>query len=333
MTEPQETSFQLDRSYRIMLRELGISEHAVLRRAGLAGDLLAREAPQLPCDKYFALWDATEAEANLPDLTVRLVEGLRAEAFHPLLFAALSSSNLRIAAGRISHYKRLIAPVQLLLEHEPPTFCMQMRWLSRTQPKGSFAAFEMMFLVQLARMGTRTRIEALDVELPSPLEHPDPVEAFIGVAPRITDRAAVTLKTSDAELPFLTENAQMWEMFEPTLRRRLADLDATSSTVERVHAVLLEALPAGESSMEQVARKLATSKRTLQRRLRQEETTFQEVLNDTRESLARHYLQRTRLSGAEISYLLGFEDPNSFFRAFHHWTGQTTEEVRTAMTH
>ena len=77
-----------------------------------------------------------------------------------------------------------------------------------------------------------------------------------------------------------------------------------------------------------MARKLALSKRTLQRRLHRENTTFQEILNSTREDLARHYLARTSLSGAEISYLLGFEDPNSFFRAFHTWTGQTTEQVR-----
>ena len=81
--------------------------------------------------------------------------------------------------------------------------------------------------------------------------------------------------------------------------------------------------------MDHVARKLAISKRTLQRRLREDGATFQEVLADVREALARHYLQRTTLSGAEISYLLGFEDPNSFSRAFHAWTGKTPEQLRS----
>lgn len=57
-------------------------------------------------------------------------------------------------------------------------------------------------------------------------------------------------------------------------------------------------------------------------------TRFQHVLDSTREELARHYLTSSRLSGAEISFLLGFEDPNSFFRAFHAWTGQTPQQVR-----
>ncbi|MEL6180654.1 MAG: helix-turn-helix domain-containing protein, partial [Myxococcota bacterium] len=74
------------------------------------------------------------------------------------------------------------------------------------------------------------------------------------------------------------------------------------------------------------------SKRTLQRRLRSEGPTFQEVLNTTREELARHYLLNTVFSGTEIAFLLGFKDPNSFFRAFHGWTGHSPEKLRQAGT-
>lgn len=326
----RDPAFQLDRSFRLILQEFGLSEHAILRRAQLPADLLARDAPPLPSSSFFALWNAMEAEASTPDFVVKLVEGFRAEAFHPLLFASLSSSSFRVAARRISHYKRLIGPLALQLEERPETMGLEMRFQTPEVPPVSLAAFEMMFLVQLARMGTRSRVCAVEFELPSDYEHASVIEAFVGVRPRVGSRIAVTLTTADVDRPFLTENASMWEMFEPTLRKRLSDLETSATTAARVRAVLLEALPAGESSMEQVARTLATSKRTLQRRLRHEETTFQEILNETRESLARHYLRQTTLSGAEISYLLGFEDPNSFFRAFDHWTGTTTEQVRSA---
>lgn len=326
----RDTTFQLDRSFRLIMQEFGLSEHAILRRAQLPADLLARDAPPLPCANFFALWRAMEAEAGIPDFAIKLVEGFRAEAFHPLLFASLSSSSFRVAARRISHYKRLIGPMALQLEERPGVMELEMRFQTPEVPPASLALFEMMFLLQLARMGTRSRIRAIDLEIPGEYEHIGIVEDFSGVRPRVGTRTAITLNATDVDLPFLTENSSMWEMFEPTLRKRLSDLETSASAAARVRAVLLEALPAGESSMEQVARKLATSKRTLQRRLRQEETTFQEILNETRESLARHYLRRTTLSGAEISYLLGFEDPNSFFRAFHHWTGLTTEQVRSA---
>ena len=80
---------------------------------------------------------------------------------------------------------------------------------------------------------------------------------------------------------------------------------------------LLELLPSGSSSAGDVARKLAVSKRTLQRRLQSEDTSYQSVLNDVRKDVATRYLSNSSLSSAEIAYLIGFEDPNSFFRAFH----------------
>ena len=120
----------------------------------------------------------------------------------------------------------------------------------------------------------------------------------------------------------------MWQFFEPELRRRLVDLNVDASFAHRVHSALVELLPAGKSSIEHVSTKLGVSKRTLQRRLKEESTSFQIQLNQTREKLARYYLTNSTSSGAEISFLLGFDDPNSFFRAFHSWTGETPEGFR-----
>ena len=126
-------------------------------------------------------------------------------------------------------------------------------------------------------------------------------------------------------------NDAMWEVFEPSLRKRLSEIEDDDTHAERVKAALLELLPTGEASREAVARRLAVSTRTLQRRLNEEGTSFQAVLNSTRESLARHYLTNAGLSAGEIAFLLGYEEPSSFYRAFHNWTGQTPERVRAEL--
>ena len=77
-----------------------------------------------------------------------------------------------------------------------------------------------------------------------------------------------------------------------------------------------------------MAKRLAVSTRTLQRRLGDEGTSFQRELNGLREELARHYLTTSHYSSGEISFLLGYDDPNSFIRAFHAWTGLTPERAR-----
>ena len=61
-------------------------------------------------------------------------------------------------------------------------------------------------------------------------------------------------------------------------------------------------------------------------------TTFQAILNETRESLALHYLANPSLSANEIAYLLGYEEPSSFYRAFQAWTGETPQAVRASLS-
>lgn len=67
------------------------------------------------------------------------------------------------------------------------------------------------------------------------------------------------------------------------------------------------------------------------RRLGAEGESYQTLLNATRANLASHYLKSKDLSGGEISFLLGYANPNSFFRAFHAWTGKTPEQARASM--
>ena len=155
-------------------------------------------------------------------------------------------------------------------------------------------------------------------------------EDFFGC--KAEDGPVLTLRFSaeDARRPFLTANRGMWAFFEPALRHRLHDLDRQATMTERVRSALLEALPAGDLAMDAVCRKLGVSTRTLQRRLRDEGSSFQKTLDEVRQSLAQHYLQQSAMTGAEISFLLGFEDPSSFVRAFQGWTGVTPQSVRAA---
>ncbi len=89
-------------------------------------------------------------------------------------------------------------------------------------------------------------------------------------------------------------------------------------------------LPAGESAIEEAAKRLALTKRTLQRKLAEESSSYQAVLTATRRELAQHYLARSSVSLVEVAYLLGFQDGNSFIRAFRGWTGETPREYRQA---
>jgi AraC-like DNA-binding protein len=122
----------------------------------------------------------------------------------------------------------------------------------------------------------------------------------------------------------------MWDFFEAGVSKKLSNLDIEASMKERVRSAISEMLPTGQSSIEEAANRLAMSKRSLQRKLSEESSCYQEVSNATRRELAYSYLSRSSASLVEIAYLLGFQDGNSFIRAFRGWTGQTPGEYRTS---
>jgi AraC-like DNA-binding protein len=70
------------------------------------------------------------------------------------------------------------------------------------------------------------------------------------------------------------------------------------------------------------------SPRTLQRRLQESGSSFQRVLDEARHQMARYYLSNSVLELNEAAYLLGFEDPNSFGRAFRAWEGVPPSDWR-----
>jgi len=74
-------------------------------------------------------------------------------------------------------------------------------------------------------------------------------------------------------------------------------------------------------TIEDIADALHVSARTMQRRLQEEGSSFQRVLEEARHQLARHYLNNSVLELNEAAYLLGYNDSNSFVRAFRSWEG------------
>jgi AraC-like DNA-binding protein len=98
--------------------------------------------------------------------------------------------------------------------------------------------------------------------------------------------------------------------------------------VAALRRALLSRIAQGETEIEAVARSLATSVRSLQRRLSAAGTSYQEVLDSTRRDGASRYLDDRTLSIGEVAYLLGYSEPAAFHRAFRRWNGTTPQEFR-----
>ena len=317
-----------------MLQSISLDIADVLRRAGLPGDLFSRKEASISAPEYFRLWEAIEAASDNPYAALDMIEGLSADFFDPVLFAAFCSSDLNTALERIRQFKPLIGPLRLIISKSSKQTSVEIDF-SPTQlaPPVPLVVGELAFFVQFARMAIGERIEPLAVTSSVLLPEVDRFTEFLGVRPKHSKRAVVSFSADDARRLFVSANLRMWDFFEPGLKERLSELDIDATTETRVRSALLELLPGGTFSITDTASHLAMSARTLQRRLTAEGTNYQSVLDSVREELAVYYLKNSTLPSAQISFLLGFKDPNSFFRAFHTWSGSTPDSVRSGELH
>lgn len=103
-----------------------------------------------------------------------------------------------------------------------------------------------------------------------------------------------------------------------------------ASATDRVRAAIPTILGEGEPTLERTARLLRVGRRTLQRRLGEEGTTFGAIVDDVRLAIAKDAVRDEGLSFAEVSHRLGFAGESAFFRAFKRWTGMTPTQFRSA---
>jgi AraC-like DNA-binding protein len=109
----------------------------------------------------------------------------------------------------------------------------------------------------------------------------------------------------------------------------LAELPAAASFTSRVRELVTAGLASGKTASAHVAEELHVSPRTLARRLEEEGTSFKELTEQVRRSLALRYVGQTDLAFSEIAFLLGFSQTTAFHRAFKRWASQTPLEYRS----
>lgn len=320
----QASRFSVQPAWKVLFADMGINLGDVLTLAGLPQDLFASDSNSLSVDEYFSLWHALEKLVGVVEMPLLVGKSVSVEAFDPPIFACFCSADMNTALERLSQFKRLIGPMVLTVDVDKRSTTATVECYGYTKPLPlAMAATELVFFTQLIRLATRESIKPAKVVVNQLAGDAVALEDFFGCTVTLGKSCQITFKAEDAARPFLTENMAMWSYFEPGLRQKLSELDAQATTAQKVKSVLLEMLPSGHSSIEQAASRLAQSKRTIQRKLSSEGESYQGILQATRAELARHYLINSTMSTAEISFLLGFGDPNSFSRAFTGWTGKT----------
>jgi AraC-like DNA-binding protein len=305
------------------LEESGVPASAVLRRAGLPQGFIHQPRVLLKTEELFALWRAIEEVSTNPAIGLQLGTETKTERFHPVSLAALSTENFGTAVEQMARYKQLTCPEEILQTKDSDEWRIQFHWLLADEVEPP-VLIECCFawVLSVARHGTGTRISPLRVELVQPRAHVKTIERHFG-CPVLSGapQNAIVFRAADAERPFVTRNAELLAMLAPQFEEELRQESKDENFLERVRIAIQQKLTGQRPTIEDIADALHVSARTMQRRLQEEGSSFQRVLEEARHQLARHYLNNSVLELNEAAYLLGYNDSNSFVRAFRSWEG------------
>jgi AraC-like DNA-binding protein len=273
--------------------------------------------------EFFALWRAIGEVSTNSAIGLQLGTENKTERFHPISLAALSCDNFGSGIDRMARYKQLTCPEEIVQQKDDGEWSIQFRWLLAEEVEPP-VLIECCFawVLSIGRHGTGTRLSPIRVEFVQPREHLKAIERHFG-CPVVcgSPRNAIVFRPSDAERPFVTRNAELLGMLAPQFEEELKQENNDENFVERIRIAIQQKLTGQRPTIDDIADALHISSRTLQRRLQEEGSSFQRVLDDARHQLARHYLNNSVLELNEAAYLLGYEDGNSFVRAFRTWEG------------
>lgn len=304
---------------------------ALLRRSGLPANLFEQDKIYVTTAEIFAIWRAVEEMSPEPGFGLRLGTELRFERSHPLAIAGVCSRSFGDALQRLARYKQLTCPEEIRVQRKEQETSVEFFFLEAKETEPDIMVdVGLSWILNVARRGSDGEIKPLRLDLIRPTKYRELLEGHFGCGVRFkADRNALVFRSSDLDRPFVTHNEELVTLIAAQLDSELGSRNTRKDAGELVKQTLRRSLAGKRPTVQDVAQELGLSVRTLQRRLSESKVTFQELLEDVRRELAHVYLQQATVEFNEVAFLLGYEDTNSFFRAFQDWEGVSPTVWRT----
>ena len=316
------------------LRVLGVDAERVLAEVGIAPSSLGDLHQRVPRELALALWQAAREASGDPGFPLRVAEQVEPGMFDVIDYVARSSATLRAALGRVSQYGRLLDDVCVLLIEDSEEECI-VRHGTLHGVQMPVGVSECLFagIVRVVRqLAEDETLDPLAVRFTAPAPRDTSTHQRMFRCPVHFGAAADELVYArwQTERPLPTADERLCAILDRHAQALLRGLPPVGGFANRVRSAIAEELRGGNPSLSQVAESLKVSERTLRRRLREEGTSHQELLDALRRDLALRYLDENALSIDEVAYQLGFSQSSAFRRAFKRWTGQTPGQHRGA---
>ena len=319
------------------LQAHGVDGVALARRAGIDPELFTVDGARIPLANTTRLWHLAVEATGDPCFGLEVARFVRPATFHALGLGIVASRTFRDALDRIVRFGpvALTTSVEATGGEQDGAYVLALDWAAGV-PRPSYESIEAIAacIVRTGRFLVGRALSPLEVGLERPTPPPpqplDPIERFFRCPVHYGYRGYRMAFALDlVDRPLSTGNGELARHADRVVEAYLDHIRSAGPVMEQVHQVVASLLAdggAGEPTPTAVARELAMSNRTLQRRLHEEGTTFRDIVAHVRIGLAKRLIAIDGLATNQVAERLGYSDSAAFRRAFKRRTGMTPGE-------
>lgn len=285
----------------------------------------------IPGELIFRAWDEGARLTGDPDFGLHAGEATPMGTYDVLDYVVASSRTFGEALRAFARYYRLMTDhVELAFEAGPDVARIIQHVRVPASP-GTRHAWECFLAAIIDRI--RGGVGAAYAPKWVSFVHPEPADTSehrrLFRAPLRFSQAhnEIAIERALAEAPIPSADPVLRSILARYADQLIVKIPPSDDIAQLARSSVLELL-ASDASLERVAQRLKMSRRTLQRRLTDAGTSFQDVVDAARRELSLRYLDDPKVSLSEIAFLLGFSQPNAFHRAFRRWTGKPPATYR-----
>jgi AraC-like DNA-binding protein len=293
----------------------------------------------IPAARYVELWDRVTRQVGDATFAARTGMEFQLEALEGFGFLAMSCATLAEAYERTKAYRSLynVGAAWELEAAGPRTMRMRWEpWSLRDAPEvGRRAVNEYQVGEMLASVRTlvaEPRLVPTRLCFRHRLVEPESLTPIFGIRPELgADFDGFEVPSELLERPLAFSNPALRAYFERQCTEAAQAFEADAAVTGKVRREIIARMNGQLPTMQDVARALGLSVRSLHRALDTEGTKFNAIVDDVRREFSERYLARKSLNISEVSYLVGFNDTSAFFKAFKRWTGKKPGEWRAEL--
>lgn len=301
---------------------------------GIDPRVLERADIEIPGERYVALWEAA-AQPN-PNVGLELAMQTEFDDFGALGHAQGCAASIEAALRTLHRFIVVFAQESLFdFAIDAHTVMVEYRVVAPTiLQRRQDAEFAIASVLRMLNLLTGCSLRPLRMDF----EHPRPADTSVHKrlfqCPLYFNQPSnrIHLPADILQLPVLRSNERLYRALEPYLERERQERSASDELLAQITRMIAADMSSGAPSLMDICERLGLSRRTLQRRLKDQGIEYSALVEDVRRELALAYIKDSDYSMTEISLLVGYAESGSFTRAFRRWTGQSPQQYRSANT-